>query len=105
MAKFVTEAPDLTLELTILDGTEIILAPKEIISSKVAKAMMNKWTDLEKKHDKEKISPIELLSKELSFVYDRPSDWFEENLDVYTLQKVLVHVAQILGGAKKKETN
>ena len=102
MAKFVAETPDLTLELTTLTGEEVILTPKEILSGSRAKEIMKKRTELEEKQGKDKIGPIELLSKELEYVYDKPYTWWEKNFNVSVIQEIMTFVAKTVGGAKKK---
>ena len=105
MAKFVAEKPDLTLELTMLNGEEIVLEPSEIVSGKVALEITDKWSKLEKE-SKEKgedaKSSLEVLAIELSYIYSKDAAWFLENIDFGTLNEILVYVAQTIGGIKKK---
>lgn len=99
MQEFIAKEPDLILNLTVLSGEKIELKPKIQISGKGVLEVTNKWTKLEK--DK-KLSPIEIVVIELSYVYPKTSEWFLENFDFENLNAMLIHVAQTIGGFKKK---
>ena len=105
MEKFVAEKPDLTLELTTLEGEEITLEPTQVMSGKGALEITEKWSKLEKE-EKEKgdegKSPFEILAIELAYVYPKNAEWFLENIDFGTLNEILIYVAQTIGGIKKK---
>ena len=104
MEKFVAEKPDLVLELTTLEGEEITLEPAEVMSGKAALEITEKWSKLEKE-EKEKEdgkSSFEILAIELSYIYPKSAEWFLDNFDLGILNKILIYVAQTIGGIKKK---
>lgn len=103
--EFAAQKPDLVLELTTLSGEKETLEPKKIMNGAFAKEIMDKWGQLEKAQNENKLGPIDIITTELSYVYPKTQEWFEENFDVNTLQDILVYVAQIVGGAKKKRTS
>ena len=112
MEKFQAEKPDLTLELTTLSGEEIIMDPIKPVSGKVALDITNKWTQLEKKQKQDALekkdnalSSLELVAIELSYIYSKDKDWFLDNFDFGTLNRILTYVAQTIGGIKKKSKN
>jgi len=110
MEKFVAEKPDLTLELTTLEGEEITLEPVEIMSGKAALEITDQWSKLEKENKENKEnekykSPFEILALELSHVYPKNAEWFLDNFDLGVLNKILIYVAQTIGGLKKKSNS
>jgi len=104
MEKFIAEKPDLVLELVTLTGEEVTLEPKEIVSGTIALEITNKWSKLEKenKENEDSKSPLEILVIELSYIYPKDAKWFLDNIDFGTLNRILVYVAQTVGGIKKK---
>ena len=104
MEKFVAEKPDLILELTTLEGEEITLEPDKVVSGTIALEITNKWSKLEKenKENKDGKSSLEILAIELAYVYPKNAEWFLDNIDFGTLNKILIYVAQTIGGIKKK---
>ena len=105
MEKFTAEKPDLVLELITLFGEEITLEPTEIMSGTVALEVTKKWSKLEKeekgKEDGGK-SSLEILAIELSYIYPKDTKWFLDNIDLGTLNEILIYVAKTIGGIKKK---
>ena len=101
--KFVAETPDLTLELTCLNGEDLVLNPTTPVSGKAAMILIDKWTELEGKQKENGLSPMDIVVTELALVYPRNKEWWLENFDVATLNKILTHVAQAIGGLKKRQ--
>ena len=103
MEKFQAEKPDLTLELTTLSGEELELNPIKPVSGKVAIEITNKWSVLEKKQkEDDTMSALDMVAIELSYIYPKDKNWFLENFDFGTLNKILTYVAETIGGLKKK---
>jgi len=98
--EFKAESLDLDLELTTLTGEKVELKPKSVMNSTKAIEVTNSWTELEKDED---LNPLELIATELSFIYPKSKKWFMDNFDPATLNKILIHVAETIGGIKKKE--
>ena len=113
MAKFQAAIPDLDLELKTLTGEEIFLKPKKVVSSQVAIEITKFWMKIEKeqkekvekKKEEEGLGVMEIITKELAYIYPKESEWFLKNFDVTTLNNILLHVAEAIGGLKKREKN
>ena len=112
MEKFQAEKPDLTLELITLSGEEITMDPTKPVSGRIALEITNKWSQLEAKQKKDilekkdnPLSALEVVAIELSYIYPMDKDWFLENFDFGTLNRILTFVAQTIGGIKKKSKN
>ena len=113
MAKFEAEKLDLDLDLKTLSGEKVDLSPKIIINASKTVEIMQQWQDLEaenkpdkkdKKDEREKkISPFELVATELEMIYPKPKKWWMDNFDIPTLGKIMTHIAETIGGVKKKE--
>ena len=104
MAKFTVRGLDLDLELTLMDGTIVTLSPVIKTDTQSIIDTIRKWTDLEG-NSALKENPFEKVATELSMVYDKDREWFLSNLDPYSLNEIMVHVARVMGGAKKNEKN
>ena len=103
MAKFTTKKLDLELQLTTVDGQEVTISPKEGLKFNATNIsqIVNSWAKLEEV--KEKGQTMELLAKQLSYVYDEDSEWWMDNFRPDTIQEVLIYVAQTLSGFKKND--
>ena len=103
MAKFEASSPDVILELKTLAGEEINLTPSMIMSGTNIVKLVKQWSALEEpvKEGEEKRSPVEVCAAELALLYPKPAKWFLDNLDVGTLQAILVHVATAVAEVKK----
>lgn len=103
MAEFKAEKIDLDLDLTLLSGEVLKLSPKfEVTTSKVIE-ILNVWNRIEKENKENKKVAFDIIAEELSCVYDKPEQWWKDNFDPATLQQILIHVAETVGGLKKKE--
>lgn len=103
MQSFTAETIDIDLELTTLDGEKISLAPKIVLNAKVVTGLFKEW-DLLEKNRKEKGSQFEIFEVqaiELAGIYDKPKEWWLENFDISTLNKILTFVAEALAKVKK----
>lgn len=110
MAKFQAEKPDLDLDLVTLSGEQILVKPKKIVNGQTAIEITNHWIKLEKEQKKKRetneegLAVMEVIAKELAYIYDKEANWFLNNFDVATLNEILMYVAETLGGIKKKQT-
>ncbi len=123
MAKFKAEKLDLDLELTTLDGDVESMSPKTKVNTTKTLEIIEQWRIMEieqeevkkeeakaKKEKKEYKgkrlkNPFEIIAIELEMLYPKSAKWFMDNFDVPTLGKIMTHVAETMGGLKKKETN
>jgi len=124
MAKFETEKLDLDLELTTIDGDVEPLAPKIKINTTKTLELIEQWGAMEKEQAIEKKkeekaekegkeykptgkrkNPFEIIAIELEMIYPKPAQWWMDNFDIVTLGKIMTHVAETMGGVKKKEKN
>lgn len=121
MAKFETEKLDLDLELTTIDGDVESLSPKIKINTTKTLELVEQWGVMEKeqaiekrkeeiaekegKEYKSKIrkNPFETIAIELAMIYPKDEKWWMDNFDIVTLGKIMTHVAETMGGIKKKE--
>ena len=116
MAKFTAEKIEIDLELTTLgeaqrakaEGDEpkvIELSLKLILDAQKVINIVKEWNILEKKKHENIELPFEVMAIELAMLYDRPKEWWLENFDVTTLNKILKHVAGAMAGLKKSPKN
>ena len=107
MKSFVAEAIDADLELTTLSGEKIDLSPKAVLNAKRVTAMFKEWDLLEKKRKEtgSQFDVFETQAIELAGIYEKPKEWWLENFDIGTLDKILSHVAQTLSRVKKNTPN
>ncbi len=123
MAKFKAEKLDLDLELTTLDGDVESMSPKTKVNTTKTLQIIEQWGIMEKEQADEKRkeeeakkknveyegkkrkSPFEIIAIELEMIYPKDAKWFMDNFDVPTLGKIMTHVAETMGGFKKKETS
>ena len=106
MEKFQAKNPDLILELTTLGGEELTLKPTLILNAENVIKIINRWTILDNKQKEiEKPNPIDLMSEQLGFIYPKDKAWFLENFDINTLNEIMTHVVETLGGLKKNTKN
>ena len=122
MAKFESEKLDLDLELTTIDGDVEPLAPKIKINTTKTLELIEQWGVMEKEQAIEKKkeekaekegkeykptgkrkNPFEIIAIELEMIYPKPAQWWMDNFDIVTLGKIMTHVAETMGGVKKKE--
>lgn len=115
MEKFKAKNLDLILELTTLSGEVKTLKPAFILNAENVIKIVNKWDVLEKKQKEIKdmdslikeekkikeLSPLEVVAEELGMIYPKTKIWFLQNFDFGTLNDILTHVAETLGGIKK----
>ncbi len=101
--EFKAEVPDLTLELTTLEGEQVVLDPSKPVNGKVAREIMSTFTEM-KEEDAEKMA-VDIIVDQLAYIYPRTAEWFLENFDLSTLGQILKHVATTIGNIKKKLTN
>lgn len=116
VTKFEAIKPDLDLELITLTGEEVKLSPKMLVNSTVAIKITKYWSKLEdeqkelrkknkeedKKKETEGLSIMAVVTKELAYIYPKEYTWFLDNFDIPTLNDILLHVAEVIGGIKKK---
>ncbi len=103
--KYVAKKLDLNLELTTLTGEEFKLSPKLIINGTNCVKLANEWKLLEQiNNDKteNKLSGLELVAIELSYIYEKPKQWFIDNFDPVTIKEIVTYVAETMGGIQKK---
>lgn len=102
MAKFQAKKTDLTIEIVTLGGEEASLDAKISNSTKSMLDIYEQWADIEKKLDELKKPPHEAMAIQMAMVYDKPKEWWLENLDPVTLQEIVMHVVSTIAGSKKK---
>ncbi len=123
MAKFAVKKLDLDLELTTLDGDVVSLAPKVKINTTMTLRIIEQWRTMEeeqadekrkeeaakkkkeKYEGKKRMSAFEVISIQLEMLYPKSAKWFMDNFDIPTLGEIMTHVAETMGGLKKKETS
>ncbi len=123
MAKFKAEKLDLDLELTTLDGDVVSMSPKTKVNTTKTLQIIEQWGAMEEEQEaerreeekakkegkeykaKKRKNPFEIIAIELEMLYSKDAKWFMDNFDVPTLGKIMTHVAETMGGLKKKETN
>ena len=123
MAKFKAEKLDLDLELTTLDGDVVSMSPKTKVNTTKTLQIIEQWGAMEEEQEaerreeekakkegkeykaKKRKNPFEIIAIELEMLYSKDAKWFMDNFDVPTLGKIMNHVAETMGGLKKKETN
>lgn len=101
--KFTAEKLDLDLELITLTGEEISLQPKKLVNGKVAGDLIKKWKGISKADVDDPLK--EVTCAQLAEVYPKKIDWWLENFDPGTLNAILKHVAETIGGVLKKSTS
>ena len=93
------------LELVTITGENVILKPKDIMTSRKCIDMTNAWKAIESTNGelgiKDRQSSIEIGAKELSLVYSKTADWFIDNFDPETLHDILMYVANLVAGVRK----
>lgn len=109
--KFEAKKLDLALELITLEGKEVELDCKEIVTGEKAAeimdsiATMDKEFNLAKDIDKRSSAMIALLGKQLSSIYDNDPSWWGQNLDPGSIVEIKNHVVSSLMKVRKKEQN
>ena len=121
MAKFESEKLDLDLELTTIDGDVEPLAPKIKINTTKTLELIEQWGVMEKEQaiekkkeekaekegkeykSKTRKNPFKTIAIELAMIYPKDEKWWMDNFDIVTLGKIMTHVAETMGGVKKKE--
>lgn len=101
MNEFAAKKLDLDLNLTLLDGTELTLEPKNLLTVDESMRIMNAWTE-DEKSKVEGLDKVNLLAEELAVVYPKDSKWWSANFDIETLSAIVVFVAETIGGVRKK---
>lgn len=101
MNDFVAKKLDLDLNLTLLDGTQLKLEPKNLLTVDESMRIMNAWTE-DEKSKVEGLDKVNLLAEELAVVYPKDSKWWSSNFDIETLSSIVVFVAETIGGVRKK---
>lgn len=96
--KFSATKIDLDLELVTLEGEDVKLSPKAPPTAEETMNTMNIWKTIEKE---ENTNAIQILAKQLAFVYPKPYEWFLRNFDIRTLSDMVVFVATAMGGVRK----
>lgn len=100
MMKFTAQKIDLTLELTVLDGSEVTLDTKVTMTSEEILNTMEVWKSIEKEF---KDNNVRILAEQLTNMYPKSSTWFLQNFDVKTLNEIIIYVASSMGGIRKNE--
>jgi len=121
--KFTATKIDLELELTTLDGTEVMLDIDGGVTTAKCVSIIEQWGKLETDHNellkkneqlkeegkepsKDKmIQSYEILAIQLSLVYPKDSKWFLDNFEPQTLLNLVNHVVDSIKTAKKKSKN
>lgn len=104
--RFAAKKIDLMVDVVTLDGEELQLHSQKALSANYTKEIMAHWTALETNiKEGEDIDRVNLLARELAFVYDQDEEWFMSNFDFGTLQDILSYVAECIGGLAKKEAS
>lgn len=107
--KFKANKTDLDLELTLLDGTEILIEYKEALNAAKAQEMLTNFINMEdtfatqNKKKQYSVMPFDQVAIILSTVYDKDREWWVNNFDGATLHEIYMHVLSEIKGLKKKE--
>ncbi len=102
--EFKAQKLDLDLDLTTLSGDKVYLKPKIIMNGTNCMNVMKEWTLLEDKYKQENniYAKPGLLFEELSVIYNKPKEWWPENLPLGLINEILGYVAETMGSLRKK---
>ena len=106
MARFEAKALDLNIEYKTLSGEEGELSPKIVVNTTKTIQIIEQWRVMEKDEAEKKegrMNPLEVTCIELEMIYPKPKKWWMDNFDLPTLGEIMTHVAETMGGIKKKE--
>lgn len=102
---------DLSFEIELLDGTVVQIRQREKnMSVRKCFDLLKKIEMIEtvnsQRKEKDQFDPIEIVTKQLELVYDKPAEWWANNINnIITLKDILISTGQELAGVKKKETS
>lgn len=112
--KFEASIPDVDLELTLEDMSEVKLVPKVSLDAHSISKVIVAWEkiveanrpaegDDDNDGDKNKLNGMELGAAQMAVLYDKPREWWTKNLTPQALYEVVQYVAKTLAAVKKKE--
>lgn len=102
--EFQAKRVELDFDVEVLNGEKVHVEPKRHISTQVMLEMYEQWNDVEErfKDDKTK-TPFEIIAIQLAMLYDKPKEWWLDNIDPATLNEIMVWCVSAMMGTKKND--